>query len=406
MYKGKHAKKTQPDEQPDRRLTIISVVAVALVGAWVLSRPSASLDDGSPLPSGQTSTTAETTVVETSQASPTVTGTTLQAVTTTAPPVDFYVAPDGDDDGEGTLDDPWRTVTRGIRDLEAGDTLFLREGIYEEKIISDSLNPGTSTAPITVTSFPGEKPIISGLIALTDPDFWVFDNVTVEWNSDIGRKTDHMVKFTGGTGWQIRNSELRNARSFAALLIAESDSGTPTDWVVANNCIHDTIESNDRNQDHLIYVNSGDGDTNGLIERNILWGAPNGSGIKLGGESRSRGGATGVTAQFNTIVATEQSFVVSWLASDNVIDSNLMAIVPEGRSHIRAFELEGTGNTASFNAADIGPLVWADDDYETVLAFAGNQVGVVPQFTRPQDCNGWIASGVLGTEFGHLAADQ
>jgi hypothetical protein len=239
---------------------------------------------------------------------------------------------------------------------------------------------------------------------LTDPDHWILDGLTVEWNPDLADSNDHMVKVTGGVGWRITNTELRNARSFAALLVAEGEDGPPTDWSIDNNCIHDTIPSNDRNQDHLIYVNTGTGSTEGIIERNVMWGATNGSGIKLGGDARDSGGAVGVTARFNTIASTAQSFVVSWRASDNTIESNLMAIVPGGRSHIRAFELEGTGNLAQSNLADVRPLVWADDGYQTVEVGPGNQVGVDPQFTRPQTCDGWIAAGEIGTEYGHLAS--
>ena len=323
--------------------------------------------------------------------------------TTESKPRTYVVAPFGSDDQLGTVDEPWRSIGFALRQLEAGDTLLMRGGEYAEAVILDALNPGTPTAPILVAAYPNEEPVIRGLVALTDPDFWVFDSLIVEWNPDIGDPEDHMFKITGGQGWQLINSELRNARSFAALLIAEGRDGAPTNWKVSDNCIHDTIPTNDRNQDHLIYVNTGSEPTNGIIERNVMWGASNGSGIKLGGASPDSGGAAGVTARFNTIVSTAQSFVVSWTAYDNVIESNLMAVVPEGRSHIRGFELTGEGNLARFNLADVRPLVWSDPGFQTVESGPGNQVGVDPQFTRPQDCNGWVAAGAVGTTYGHLA---
>ena len=372
----------------------ISVVALG----WVATRQGAPAEEPAPFNSTPTPVT-EPETTRPADAVPT---------DTTAPEPEVherYVAMDGDDGASGGPDDPWQTIAAALPRLEAGDTLFLHEGVYNEAIRVDGLNAGTASAPITVTPYPREEPVIRGLLWLTEPDYWVLDGLTIEWNSDLADARNHMVKITGGEGWRITNTELRNARSFAALLVAEGEQGPPLDWRIDHNCIHDTIPSNDRNQDHLIYINTGEGSTGGVIERNLLWGAPNGSGIKLGGSSPDSGGAAGVTARFNTIVSTDQSFVVAWRASDNTIESNLMAIIPEGRSHIRAFELEGNGNVATSNLADIKPLVWADDGYETVEAGPGNEVGVNPQFTRPQTCDGWIADGTIGTSFGHLATE-
>ena len=42
----------------------------------------------------------------------------------------YYVATDGDDDGAGTIGDPWLTWNKGFRNVDAGDTLYIRGGIY------------------------------------------------------------------------------------------------------------------------------------------------------------------------------------------------------------------------------------------------------------------------------------
>ncbi len=74
----------------------------------------------------------------------------------------YYVSSTGSDDtGSGTFNNPWGTVAYGLRDLEPGDTLYLREGVYYESDIL-LVKKGTHDAPITIRSYPGEKAVIDG----------------------------------------------------------------------------------------------------------------------------------------------------------------------------------------------------------------------------------------------------
>ena len=61
-----------------------------------------------------------------------------------------------------------------------------------------------------------------------------------------------------------------------------------------------------------------------MIERNLLFGASNGEGVKLGGPSSGVGGSARVTVRDNTIWNTAQSVLVNWQSVDNVISSNVM----------------------------------------------------------------------------------
>lgn len=74
----------------------------------------------------------------------------------------FYVSPSGcDHTGSGTTGAPWKTLDYAVKQLHPGDTLYLRGGIYRE-----TLKPtcsGTAEHPITLTSYPGETPVITTL---------------------------------------------------------------------------------------------------------------------------------------------------------------------------------------------------------------------------------------------------
>lgn len=70
----------------------------------------------------------------------------------------YYVAPTGSDSNPGTAALPWKTPHKPKTVLVAGDTVYFRQGDYViTNHISIGGNSGTSTAPITYTSYPGEK---------------------------------------------------------------------------------------------------------------------------------------------------------------------------------------------------------------------------------------------------------
>ncbi|MFC4763129.1 right-handed parallel beta-helix repeat-containing protein [Dyella koreensis] len=73
----------------------------------------------------------------------------------------YYVATTGDDNAAGTLDAPWRTIGRAARSVLAGDTVYVRGGIYKETV--DVRQSGSAAAgPIVFASYPGETAALNG----------------------------------------------------------------------------------------------------------------------------------------------------------------------------------------------------------------------------------------------------
>src|SRR4051794_19955776 len=128
----------------------------------------------------------------------------------------YYVSPSGSDSGPGSISAPWRTVAKGLTSLRAGDTLYIRGGTYVENIQSPTISTGTATARIVVANYPGERPVIQGLLWLQRPSYWTLDGINVTWNS-ANPSTDHMVKMINGVGWTVKNSEIWGAHSYAGL---------------------------------------------------------------------------------------------------------------------------------------------------------------------------------------------
>lgn len=66
----------------------------------------------------------------------------------------------GQDDGPGSETQPWRSLRFALRQVEPGDTLCLRGGVYYEKAALS--RSGEPERPITIRNYPGELPVIDG----------------------------------------------------------------------------------------------------------------------------------------------------------------------------------------------------------------------------------------------------
>jgi hypothetical protein len=198
----------------------------------------------------------------------------------------------------------------------------------------------------------------------------------------------------------MTNAEIWGAHSFAAILVARQ----PSDWRLAGLCVHDTQEANGTNQDHLIYVNTSEGAGAGVIERNLLFGAPNGSGIKLGGPSEDSEGTVKTRVRANTIVEAAQPILVSWRSADNLIEGNLLGDAGERYGAIRGYRLDGEGNVARENAAfGVDSFLMNDQGHRGVRDGGGNRFPVEPVFDRRGSCDGYLPGGEDAVDRGHAA---
>jgi len=75
---------------------------------------------------------------------------------------DYFVAVDGSDSGAGSEKAPFATIGRGLQELSAGDTLYLRGGVYELESNVVVRAKGAENAWITIAGYPGEEPILDG----------------------------------------------------------------------------------------------------------------------------------------------------------------------------------------------------------------------------------------------------
>ena len=108
---------------------------------------------------------------------------------------DRYVSVTGSNENPGTLNSPWKTIRYGANQLKPGDTLYVRAGTYSEVVLVAS--SGTAEAPITITNYPEEQPVIDGG---TIPD--------VDWQMLVNLSGSHIHL----SGFEVRNCNMQGNR--------------------------------------------------------------------------------------------------------------------------------------------------------------------------------------------------
>ncbi|MBW2527483.1 MAG: right-handed parallel beta-helix repeat-containing protein [Deltaproteobacteria bacterium] len=110
---------------------------------------------------------------------------------------DWFVATDGDDAAAGTIDDPFRTIRHGLDQVEPGDTVYLRGGVYEVTDRISIRTDGTADETNALWGYPGEEVVIefssdTRPCTNTDPgiqlqaDYWHLKSLTVRGACYIG----------------------------------------------------------------------------------------------------------------------------------------------------------------------------------------------------------------------------
>jgi parallel beta-helix repeat protein len=86
-----------------------------------------------------------------------------------SPGTTYYVSPTGSDSNPGTEAQPWRTIQKAADTLVAGDTVYIKAGTYQERVIPQ--NSGSAGNYIVYAAYPGHTVTIDGA-GITLPEWW------------------------------------------------------------------------------------------------------------------------------------------------------------------------------------------------------------------------------------------
>jgi len=320
---------------------------------------------------------------------------------------------------EPTAEAPLRTVQAAVRAARAGDVIVVRGGTYAEAV-GWGLNRGTASRPIVLQSAPGERVQVSGTLIMSSPDYWTVRGIRFVHNAAVQKTGQAVVLISGGVGWRFRNNEVTGSTGVANLLVnattANGDAATlrnaaPRDYQIAGNCIHDNRASGPQGTDHNIYLMSSIYSTGGVIERNLLAGAPRGSNIKAAGSTPAlaSGSPRNVAIRYNTMLAAASGLTIGLQAQAVEAQYNVIA-QPAGSGRydgaVKTYQLATPGKNAAKDSLlsgyarpiseDFGVtqhLFTARNDTRTPFAYTGS----VP------NCTARPASAAVAAKYGQYA---
>ncbi len=205
----------------------------------------------------------------------------------------YYVSPQGDDNDDGSLERPYKTVQKGLNQLNPGDTLEIRGGVYHETTDVYNKN-GSQDAWFTVKNYKDEEVTMTGdykvnwggkiapdAITLNNSSYWKIQGIKMTQYTGAGVYITNNSRFIDMSDLVIWDLDYPIYRPYGTSGI----DGESSSFCSVKNCkIYNIGLKVDRPKDHGIYI--GYGAYNWTFENNDihdaagaaiqLYGSPNG----------------------------------------------------------------------------------------------------------------------------------
>jgi len=227
--------------------------------------------------------------------------------TSCTPSSAYYVSNSGSDSGSGTISDPFATLEHAMYQAGAGDTIYLRGGTYSEGQIWYTNPGGDSGAYLTVTEYPGEEAVLSGVnlvleskyIRIRDLSFQGSEITVRRWEGSGYAVVSHNIEILDNyfshddvTIWFNCNNGLIEGNHFEnawyAIYMMHGDGN-----IIRDNYIEQTSHYSIHIYDEDKYSYGGENNpriTNLLVEDNHIMGSDTRAGIVISaGESTNLG---------------------------------------------------------------------------------------------------------------------
>jgi hypothetical protein len=157
----------------------------------------------------------------------------------------YYVSPSGKDNGRGSMEAPFATITRAAEAARPGDILQVRGGVYFGRVAIYAR--GTAARPIVIRAMPGEEVILDGSrIAPNQPVVELSRTRFVDFSGFEVRNS----RYIGIVLWHARNTRIVDNHIHHTQrngIYAGADAiGGSADITVSGNSVHDTVMENER----------------------------------------------------------------------------------------------------------------------------------------------------------------
>jgi hypothetical protein len=149
----------------------------------------------------------------------------------------FFVSKKGSDSNRGTIRSPWLTIQHAANSVAAGATVYVFGGAYHESVNFPAT--GTSSAPITFESYPGQTAILDGTgvkCCSSNPP-------------SSGNLTQGLLNIVNRSYLIIRGFEIRNYTTNRAAYTPTGIwiTGSGTGVQILNNLVHNITTTSEEN---------------------------------------------------------------------------------------------------------------------------------------------------------------
>jgi nitrous oxidase accessory protein NosD len=246
---------------------------------------------------------------------------------------DKVASPLGSNGYSGTVAKPYLTVDKLASSLRSGQTGCLRAGVYQRDV--EIKKGGSNGAPMTITSFPGERATILGRVYLTDQA----NNVVLQQLDLDGYNHARLPSPTvNGDNVVFRDNDVTNRHTSICFLLGSREWGRARGAVIERNRIHNCGQLPPTNHHHGIYAEATD---NARITDNWIYDNAD-RGVQMFPDAQRTYVAR------NVIDGNGEGVVFSRTSANNVVEKNIISN-PVVRYTLEDFELTGKGNVARRN---------------------------------------------------------
>jgi len=171
----------------------------------------------------------------------------------------YYVSTTGSDSNPGTQEQPWSSIQKAANTAQAGDTVYVLGGTYNETV--QFTRSGQEGSPIVFQAYNGEEVRIQ-------TSNWVGIQLSADWVVLDGLKvfgaSSHNIFITGANHNVVQNCEFAEA-GWAGIQFG-GDHGPATNNTIRNNNVHN-------NRHEGIYLRGGvEGQSGIQISNNVIEG--------------------------------------------------------------------------------------------------------------------------------------
>ena len=166
----------------------------------------------------------------------------------------IYVAINGNDQNAGTKSKPFRTLKKAASEANAGTTVLIRKGTYNEQLVVK--HSGTKTKPITFKAYNQEMVVLSGkdlnenegntsLVKINNKNYVTISGLIIQdLSTDLTDETVMGIYVTGSSNYiTLENNHVQRIETHAddgnGHGIAIYGTGPMKDIVILNNTLED-----------------------------------------------------------------------------------------------------------------------------------------------------------------------